>query len=148
MQPASTTIVSPDGAMVYSFGGDDAASRHEMRGYHVSIEMVGREMGMCIWPLDKTTSATTGVYVVCLSAAPHWLEVAGGPTREAFRLAARGLEVMGQDVTVPNLHALVDVVVRFFPDVMMARPRKRARPPALFEASATADGRPLHEKLA
>lgn len=149
MQPASTTIVSPDGSLVYSFGGDDAVSRHVMRGYHVSIEMIGREMGMVIWPEGKTDSATSGAYVVCLSAAPYWLEVDGRPTAQAFDFAARGLAVMGQDVTVPNLHALVDVVVRFFPDVMMARPRKRARPVALFEASMRdADGRVLSERLA
>lgn len=144
----SATIVSSSGLPLRSFGGEDAWKVYRSGEYMVSIETVEDEPAAVIWPAVASMFDTNvGVYAVCLSAYPYWITLTGVPTQEAYAMALRGLERMGQPLSRRRLIDLMTVVIDAYPWVARMPPKKPERKEApIYEATALVNGKAFHER--
>lgn len=132
-------VIGPSGEPVFVAGGKHAWKTHEFRGYVVSLEWVGRsskraQACMVIWPQSNVfvPSASNGMWVIGRRAISEFVgfnregKCTGGASEHCFREARAALPSLGKDIDDKNaLHALVDAVVRFAPDLVLmpATPR-------------------------
>ena len=107
---------------MFAVGGNTAFKAFEHRGYHVSLEWdeTDGEPIMLIW--SERGGREAGVFGICLSSAGKYAEPDGRPTMEGIIECGKALEVLGQGVTKMEMKALVDVVMRHIPDLLMMPP--------------------------
>lgn len=119
-------LVSPAGRPMFGVGGANAARTHEFKGYTVSMEWdeTDGEPVMLIW--SQFTGRECGVFGICLSSAGKYADPSGGPTRECFLECWRSLPTLGRNQIDMECHTLVDVVLRFIPDLILMPPAPRA----------------------
>lgn len=149
------TILGASGRPMYQVGGEHAIDVHTYKGYHVSLEWLneGRQSEpiMVIWSASGGREA--GAFGICLSSAGKYAEPDGRPTDEAFYEAAEALPVLGRALLVIEIKTLVDVIMRFIPDLIMMPPaplaarRKDAGRPLLEITRADENGRTIAEDL-
>jgi hypothetical protein len=140
-----TTLISASGVPMHSFGGDDSWRQYELGGFIVSCEWIEGEPAAAIWP--ATGAIDRGVYVCCLSAYPHWLELSGGPSRKAFDLARNALVTMGREVTPMEVRKLIDVVIHSYGHVRRMPPQRVLKRDGFFEATTYVNGVKQSERL-
>lgn len=159
-------VIGPSGEPVFVAGGAHAWKTHEFRGYVVSLEWVGRsskraQACMVIWPQTNVfvPGASPGMWVIGRRAISEFVgfnregKCTGGPSEHCWREAHAALPSLGKDIDDKNaLHALVDAVVRFAPDLVLmpATPRQVRQDldgEAMWELVATnkSTGKVLHE---
>lgn len=112
--PSNQILLSADGQPLQCFG-EKSWKQFEYKGYVVSLEMVEDEPAIVVWPASATRG--TGVYAVCLSAFPYWIQESGMPTMGAVKMARRGLESMGRIPLAIEVATLMDVIIHYIPDV-------------------------------
>lgn len=132
-------VLGPQGEPVFLAGGRHAWKTHEFKGFVVSLEWVGRnsrraQACMVIWPQTNVfvPGASRGMWVIGRRAISEFVgftssdKATGGPSEHCWREARQALPMLGKDIDdKAALHALVDTVVRFAPDLVMmpATPR-------------------------
>jgi hypothetical protein len=126
MNLGQSLLVGPSGRALFGVGGDNAARTHEFRGYCVSLEWDERdgEPILLMWP--ATTGREVGVFGICLSSAGKYANPDGTPTRECFDECAMALPTLGKALLPVELRLLVDVVMRFIPDLLLMPPAPKA----------------------
>lgn len=133
-------IESSDGRKMWSVGGTKAWKTFEYKGFHVSLEWAGRvgkaQAVMCIWPATNVFvpgSSEAGVWVIGRRAITDFVgfnandKCTGGPSEHCWREAQQALPILGKDINDREaLKALVDVVVKFAPELVLvpATPRE------------------------
>lgn len=123
------TILDMEGRETYYVGGTNAWKTATYRGYNVSLEwFAGRrstEPMLAIWP--DSAGRDAGVWGICLSSAGKYLTTDGSATPECHAEAAQVLAQVFDRVPLGiEVRALVDVVVRWLPDVILMPPTPRA----------------------
>ncbi len=131
-------VVTPDGRPMWSAGGKHAWKTFEHKGFVVSMEWVGKgkkaQACMVIWPASNVfvPGSSDGMWVIGRRAITQFVgftsadKATGGPSEHCWREAREALPLLGKDVNDRHaLHALVDTVVRFAPDLVLmpATPR-------------------------
>lgn len=139
-----TQLIAPSGREMHCFGGDQAWKTYETAGYNVSLEWYEGEPCAVIWPARGALDR--GVYIVCLSAVQHMLNLDGRPTTRGFEMVRTGIERMGVEVTWPETFKVFDIVVTTFADMVRMPPRKPERPAPLFEATQFVNGKKAGER--
>lgn len=132
MQLSQSFIAGPAGQAMFKVGGAHARSTHEMKGYIVSLEWDedDGEPIMLIWSANGGINA--GVFGIALSSIGRYVEADGRPSREGLVECAKVLPLLGRAQLSIELHALVDVVLNFTPQLILMPPcprllRKKAR---------------------
>lgn len=129
------------GRALYSVGGPTAWKTAEYKGYAVSLEWYvdarSTEPMLCIWPVAGGRDA--GALGICLSSAGKYADPSGKPTPEAFAEARQTLIECFDRVPIDaEVHTLVDVLMRFIPDLIMM-------PPAPVDVRRSESGKPILE---
>ena len=159
-------IQSPEGLPMWSAGGQHAWRTFEHRGYVVSLEWVGnhRQARKCmvIWPATNvfTGGATSeGMWVISERAITEFVgftrddKCTGSASEHCERECRQALPLLGKDINDRHaLTALIDVVIRYAPDLVGMPPaplalRKEMRGKAMWDVVATnkASGKTLRE---
>jgi hypothetical protein len=127
-------LVGATGRPMFGVGGENAARTHEYKGYIVSLEWdeTDGEPVMLIW--SKFTGRECGVFGICLSSAGKYADPSGEPTPEGLLECWKSLPTLGRNQIDMECFMLVDVVLRFIPDLLMMPPsprwmRKKAKGP-------------------
>lgn len=160
-------IQTPDGRPIFSMGGPNAWKTAEHRGYCVSLEWVGGDRRnpsrvMCIWPATNVFVPGEGNGAWCIGqrAITDFVQFdkngkcTGSVSHYAVWEALKAMPIMGKD---PNdrqaLYALLDVLVKFAPELVLMPPAprhvKRAlEAPALWDVTRMdkASGKVLDER--
>lgn len=124
-------LLSPDGRPMWSAGGRHAWKVHEHKGYICSLEWVGEgkkaQPCMVIWPATNVFVAGEGLgmWVISRRAITEFVgfdkegKCTGSASEHCQREARESLPILGKDRNDKHaLHALIDVVVRFAPDLV------------------------------
>jgi hypothetical protein len=160
-------ILTPDGRPIFSMGGQQSYKTFNLKGFVVSLEWVGNGKRtaacMVIWPESNVFVAGEGAGAWCISrnAITEFVgftsqgKCTGGPSEHCFREAREALPVLGKDINDKQaLMALVDVVVRYAPDLvhMPVTPqivKEQLDNPAMWEVQASnkSTGKVMHEGM-
>ncbi len=134
-----SVVVSATGNPMFAIGGNTALATHEHKGYNVSLEWDedDGEPLMLIWPA-RGGFKDTGVYGIALSSAACYADASGRPTEEGLTRAGAALPVLGKDIIAIELSTLMDVILKYLPDLLMMPPcprhiRHKAVRPALLD---------------
>lgn len=158
-------IQTPDGRPIFSMGGAQAYKTASHRGFVASLEWVGNgsRTAAClvIWPETNVFVAGEGAGAWCISrrAISEFVgfnaqgKCTGGPSEHCFREAREALPVMGKDINDKQaLSALVDVVVKFAPELVLmpatpkiVKEQLATEPMWTVEAKNKASGKTIHE---
>jgi len=119
-------LVGPTGRALFGVGGEHAWRTHEYRGYCVSLEWdeADGEPMLLIW--SAGLGREVGVFGIGLSSAGKYANPDGGPTEECFAECAMALPTLGRALINMEVRGLVDVVMRFIPDLTQMPPAPRA----------------------
>lgn len=111
---------------MFGVGGSNAYATHEFKGYQVSMEWDEQdgEPVMLIWP--ALSWKESGVFGICLSSAGKYADPNGSPTKEGLYECGMALSLLGKAPLPIELNVLVDVVMRFIPDLILMPPAPRA----------------------
>jgi len=126
MNLKQSTLVSAANRPMFGVGGASSFSTHEFKGYVVSLEWddIDGEPVLLMWSAAGGREA--GVFGICLSSAGKYADPNGRPTKEGLFECGRALKVLGRALLLIELHNLVDVVMRFLPDLLRMPPAPRA----------------------
>ena len=126
MNLSQSILVSAAGRPMFGVGGDSAYSTHDYKGYVVSLEWdeVDGEPLMLMW--STNSGRESGVFGICLSSAGKYADPNGQPTNEGLAECIRALPLLGRDQLPVELNNLMDVVMRFMPDLLRMPPAPRA----------------------
>lgn len=148
-------ICTPDGRPMWSAGGRHAWKVNEHKGYICSLEWVGEgkkaQPAMVIWPASNVFVAGegAGMWVIGRRAITEFVgftrdgKCTGSASEHCHREARESLPILGKDRNDKNaLHALIDVVVKFAPELVLMpvtprAVRKELDSPAMWEVTAT-----------
>jgi len=119
-------VLGPNGRPMFGLGGARSYAQREAKGYTVSLEWIEGEPAMVIWPSRAGGDADVGAFAICLSSAAVYADPSGKPTEECFLRCAMALPDLGKAMLHIELHALVDVVMQFMPDLLTMPPAPRA----------------------
>ena len=110
---------------MFGVGGDSAFSTHDYKGYVVSLEWdeVDGEPVMLMW--SAAAGRESGVFGICLSSAGKYAQPNGQPTDEGLSECIRALPLLGRMQLPMELNNLMDVVMRFMPDLLRMPPAPR-----------------------
>lgn len=154
-------ILASDGSPIFNAGGRHAWKTFTHRGYVCSLEWVGSgrraQPCMVIW---SDSALESGMWCISRRALTEFVgfdandKCTGGASEHCVREAFESMPILGKD---PNdkqaLLALIDVVVRFAPDLvhMPVTPpevRRDLDHPALFDVTVAdkSSGRVLAER--
>lgn len=133
-------VVSSTGQSMFGVGGASAYATHEMKGYAISLEWDANdgEPVMLIWSGFGTIGS--GVFGICLSSAGKYADPSGAPTEEGIANCAAALPTLGRALLNIEVHTLVDVVMRYIPELILMPPapksvRLDAKGRALFDVT-------------
>lgn len=146
-------IVDVAGREMYTVGGDSSAFTAAYKGYCVSLEwFVGArstEPMLAIWP--AVNERESGVWGICLSSAGKFATPEGTPTPGAFVEAAEVLrEVFDRPALKVEVAGLVDVLMRYIPDLILMPPTPRqivldSRGKPIWEVTRQENGKTVQE---
>lgn len=127
MNLTQSLVVGASGRALFGVGGDNAWRTHEFKGYRVSLEWdeSDGEPMMLIWPAHTFLEREVGVFGIGRSSASKYATPEGKPTEECFVECAAALPTLGKAMLPIELHPLVDVVMRFIPDLILMPPCPR-----------------------
>lgn len=150
-------ILSPAGEPVFTIGGQDAHAVYVHHGWVVSLEWARSRRKhvriMAIWPEGRfgmNGAPVSGAWTISETSIVHMLDATrdgkptGGPTGFLLAQARAALPLLGKDANDRcALHSLVEVVVRFGPDLYMLpvvpqRMRERLAGAAMWDIQARA----------
>lgn len=148
-------ILSPEGNAVFTCGGKHAWKTETHKGFNISLEWVAKigkrknpPRVLCIWRSGNVLHPNNdgdGIWTISQNGIQFFVgfdkegKCSGGVSEHGQAEAKKGLAVMGYDETDTSaLHALLDVIVRYAPDLMMMPPaprrvRKDLAGPAMFD---------------
>jgi len=125
-------IETPDGRPIFSMGGQQSYKTDNHKGFVASLEWVGlgKKSAAClvIWPETNVFVAGEGAGAWCIGrrAITEFVgfnsdgKCTGGPSEYCFREAREALPILGKDINDKQaLAALVDVVVKFAPELVL-----------------------------
>lgn len=121
-----SVLVGASGRALFGVGGQSAFSTHEYRGYVVSLEWDESDGEPMLMMWTALGGRDAGVFGIGLSSAGKYANANGTPTDECFIECAQALAMLGRNVLEIELRALVDVVMRFIPDLLAMPPAPRA----------------------
>jgi hypothetical protein len=145
-------LVTAGGQALFSVGGTASYAQHDYKGYHVSLEWDEQDGEPCMLVWSATGGRDAGVFGICLSSAGKYADPSGKPTEACIEACAEVLPTLGRDLTRQEVIALVDVVMRFVPDLILMPPaprairRKYAGDPLLEVTTKDALGRVTNER--
>lgn len=121
-------VVGASGRALFGVGGENAWRTHEHKGYRVSLEWdeTDGEPLMLIWPATNFLEREVGVFGIGRSSAGKYADPSGKPTGDCLVECAAALPTLGKAMLNIEVHALVDVVMRFIPDLILMPPAPRA----------------------
>lgn len=111
---------------MFGVGGATAWRTHEYKGYNVSLEWddTDGEPILLMWSI--LAGRESGVFGICLSSAGKYADPSGRPTDEGLFQCGIALKTLGKALLPIELNNLVDVVMRFIPDLLMMPPAPKA----------------------
>lgn len=111
---------------MFGVGGASSHATHEYKGYVVSLEWddTDGEPLMLMWSAMGGRDA--GVFGICLSSAGKYADPNGQPTNDGLFECGLALQVLGRAMLLVELHNLVDVVMRYMPDLLRMPPAPTA----------------------
>jgi hypothetical protein len=121
-------LVGASGRALFGVGGENAWRTHEYKGYRVSLEWDERdgEPMLLIWPATNFIDREVGVFGIGLSSAGRYADPSGKPTEGCATLCAAALPTLNKAMLPIEVHALMDVVMRFIPDLVLMPPAPKA----------------------
>ena len=145
-------ILSPTGEPVFLAGGPTAYKVAEYRGFVASLEWTRRRRKfmptLVIWPQRQSNiltvgAASPGQWAITRDAMVEFLnfdrdnKATGKPSDFAFEQATEALPILGKDRNDKQaLFALLDVLVRFGPELAAMPVAPRAAKEALMDGGA------------
>lgn len=150
----NTLIVDDAGRDIYQFGGNQAWKTTAFRGYIVILEwFVGRQSTEPMLVVQACSQAgDAGAFGICLSSIGAYADPSGGPAPGALQLCRDALPMLGKNVLDMEARALLDVVLRFAPDLINMPPaplamrrEKPNRPLIEVELRDESSGKTQHE---
>jgi hypothetical protein len=146
-------VLGTSGRALFGVGGEHAWRTHEYKGYRISLEWDEHdgEAMLLIWPATTFLEREVGVFGIGRSSASKYAEPNGGPTEACLVECAAALPTLGKAMLNIEVHTLVDVVMRFIPDLILMPPAPRhvrlnAKGQALMDITQVSnDGRKLSE---
>jgi hypothetical protein len=146
-------LVGASGRALFGVGGENAYRTHEYKGYRVSLEWDENdgEPMLLIWPAATFLEREGGVFGIGLSSAGRYADPSGKPAPDCATLCAAALPTLNKAMLPIEVHCLMDVVLRFIPDLILMPPCPRkfrlgARGEALMDITQTdAHGKVLSE---
>lgn len=142
-----TPLIGTNGLPYFQLGGETALSTHEAGHYKVAMDWVSDEPAIVIW----TGLPNSGAFAICLSSAGKYAEPDGTPNREGVRELLHSLEFLGRPQNQAELSQLLDVVMRYMPDLLRMKPPPReirleaAGAPVIEITEKTQDGQTIRE---
>jgi hypothetical protein len=126
MNLKQSVLVGASGRAMFGVGGENAYRTHSYKGYAVSLEWdeSDGEPILLMWP--EISGRETGVFGICLSSAGKYADPSGRPTEDGIVHCAAALPTLGRAMLDIEVKTLVDVVMRFIPDLLMMPPAPRA----------------------
>ncbi len=120
-------LLGTTGRALFGVGGEHAWRTHEYKGYQVSLEWDEHdgEAMLLIWPATNFLEREVGVFGIGRSSAVKYAQPNGKPTEECFVECAAALPTLGKAMLRMEVNALVDVVMRFIPDLILMPPAPR-----------------------
>lgn len=128
MNLKQSMLVGPTGRAMFGVGGENAWRTHEFKGYCVSLEWDeddGEPM-LVIWPATTFLERESGVFAIGLSSAGKYANADGTPTVACAEECAMALPMLGKALLPIEVHLLIDVVMRFLPDMILMPPAPKA----------------------
>jgi hypothetical protein len=128
MNLTQSLLVGPSGRALFGVGGENAYATHEYKGYRVSLEWdeADGEPMLLIWPATNFLEREVGVFGIGLSSAGKYADPSGRPTPQCFEECACALPTLNKALLPIEVHTLVDVVMRFIPDLIVMPPAPKA----------------------
>lgn len=128
MNLQQSLVVGPSGRALFAVGGENAWCTHQFKGYCVSLEWDENdgEPMLLIWPDTTFLEREVAVFGICLSSAGKYANTDGTPTDECAYECAMALGTMGRDLLRTEVTRLMDVVMRFLPDLIAMPPAPKA----------------------
>lgn len=128
MNLKQSLVVGASGRALFGVGGENAWRTHEYKGYHVSLEWDENdgEPMLLIWPATSFLEREVGVFGIGRSSASKYLNADGTPTPACAEECAIALDALGKALLRVEVITLMDVVVRFLPDVILMPPAPKA----------------------
>lgn len=126
MNLSQSVVVSATGQAMFGVGGSASHATHEYKGYVVSLEWDEEdgEPMMLMWGANGGRDA--GVFGICLSSAGKYADPSGKPSDEGLFQCGLALSTLGRALLPIELNNLVDVVMRFMPDLLRMPPAPKA----------------------
>ena len=111
-------ILDASGKQMFAVGGRNAYATHDAGQYIVSTEWFENEPAMFIWSKIKPMFA----FGICLSSIGKYAEPDGRPNAEGVEELALALPDFGKAMERSELHRLIDVVLRYTPELIAMPP--------------------------
>jgi hypothetical protein len=128
MNLKQSLLVGASGRALFGVGGENAWRTHEYKGYRVSLEWdeSDGEPVLLIWPATGFLEREVGVFGIALSSAGKYANADGSSTRACAEECAIALDTLGKALIPMEVHLLMDVVMRFLPDLITMPPAPKA----------------------
>lgn len=132
-------LVDAQNREVYTAGGSNAWHTTTYRGYTVILEwLVGAQSTEPMLYLRAARSGPNdGAFAICLSSIGAYADPSGGAAPGALDRARDALSGLGKNVIDMEARALLDVILRFAPDLINMPPA-----PMLVRRAELATGAP------
>lgn len=114
-------LYDSSGRLLFAVGGAQAWKTHDCHGYNVSMEWVDGEPAMVIW----SRLAPDFGFAICLSSVGKYATPEGKPNQEGVDALAMALPDFGREICARELHRLVDIVLRYVPELIAMPPTPR-----------------------
>lgn len=124
MNLKQSLVVGASGRALFGVGGENAWRTHEYKGYCVSLEWdeSDGEAMLLIWPATTFLEREVGVFGIGRTSAVKYANPDGSPTEECAYECAMALPTLGKNVLRMEVITLMDVVMRFLPDLILMPP--------------------------
>lgn len=118
------SILDATGRELFGFGGTTAWRTHSFRGYLVSLEwFVGsRSTEPILMIQDEKAGFDAGALGICLSSIGKYVDERGSAAPGVMPHIWRALDTMGKPMLDIEARTLLDVIVRFAPDLIKMPP--------------------------
>lgn len=119
-------LVSAAGRPMFGVGGHTAYATHDYKSYVVSLEWDDTDGEPILLMWSAACGRESGVFGICLSSASKYADPSGRPTDEGLAECIRALPLLGRAQLPIELNNLMDVVMRFIPDLLRMPPAPKA----------------------
>lgn len=117
-------ILDTTGREIYSFGGPNCYMATKARGYIVILEwLVGAQSTEPMMVLQaERRGPNAGAFAICLSSIGAYADPSGGAAPGAMTRCMEALDGLGRNVNSLEANTLLDVILRFVPDLINMPP--------------------------